>query len=99
MADIFLSYNREDQAVARRFAEAFEAQGLSVWWGATLRSGEAYDQVTEKALSHWQGADRRAKRSALRGNRARARLVDCWRASGNWGDFARPVGTDDFECW
>ena len=48
--DIFLSYNREDQATAQRFAKAFEAQGLSVWWDATLRSGEAYDQVTEKAL-------------------------------------------------
>jgi TolB-like protein len=49
-ADIFLSYNREDQAVAKRFAEAFEAAGLSVWWDATLRSGEAYDRVTEEAL-------------------------------------------------
>jgi TolB-like protein len=48
--DIFLSYTREDQAIAQRFAEAFEAQGLSVWWDATLRSGEAYDQVTEEAL-------------------------------------------------
>ncbi len=35
-----LSYNRVDQAVARRFAEAFEGQGLSVWWDMTLRSGE-----------------------------------------------------------
>ncbi len=50
MSDIFLSYNREDQAVARRFAEAFEREGLKVWWDATLRSGEAYDQVTERAL-------------------------------------------------
>lgn len=50
MPDIFLSYNREDQAAARRFADAFEANGFSVWWDATLRSGEAYDQVTEKAL-------------------------------------------------
>jgi TolB-like protein/Flp pilus assembly protein TadD len=48
--DIFLSYTREDQATAQRFAEAFQAQGLSVWWDATLRSGEAYDQVTEEAL-------------------------------------------------
>jgi TolB-like protein len=48
--DIFLSYAREDQATAQRFAEAFEAQGFSVWWDATLRSGEAYDQVTEDAL-------------------------------------------------
>jgi TolB-like protein len=50
MPDIFLSYTREDQATAQRFAEAFEAQGFSVWWDATLRSGEAYDQVTEEAL-------------------------------------------------
>ena len=25
-------------------------------------------------------------------------LVDYWRRSGNWGDYCRPVGTDDFEC-
>jgi TolB-like protein len=48
--DIFLSYNREDQAVAKRFAEEFEAAGMSVWWDVTLRSGEAYDTVTEDAL-------------------------------------------------
>jgi TolB-like protein/Flp pilus assembly protein TadD len=48
--DIFLSYTREDQTAAQRFAEAFEAQGFSVWWDVTLRSGEAYDQVTEEAL-------------------------------------------------
>ena len=50
MPDIFLSYNREDQATAQRFARAFEAQGFSVWWDVTLRSGEAYDEVTEEAL-------------------------------------------------
>ncbi len=50
MPDIFLSYSRDDQATARRFAEAFEREGLSVWWDQTLRSGENYDQVTESAL-------------------------------------------------
>ena len=50
MPDIFLSYNREDQTVARRFAEGFAAEGFEVWWDTTLRAGEAYDQVTEKAL-------------------------------------------------
>ena len=50
MTDIFLSYSRDDQATARRFAEAFEREGLSVWWDQTLNPGEAYDQVTEKAL-------------------------------------------------
>jgi TolB-like protein len=50
MPDVFLSYNREDAAVAKLFADAFTREGLEVWWDATLRSGEAYDQVTEKAL-------------------------------------------------
>lgn len=50
MADIFLSYNREDQATARLYADAFEAAGLSVWWDVTLRAGETYDVVTETAL-------------------------------------------------
>ena len=50
MNQIFLSYNREDQAVAKRFAEAFEREGLSIWWDTALRSGEAYDEVTEAAL-------------------------------------------------
>src|SRR5665213_2498843 len=25
-------------------------------------------------------------------------LVDYWRTSGNWGDYCKPVGKDDFEC-
>jgi TolB-like protein len=50
MPDIFLSYSREDQATAQRFAEGFEAQGFSVWWDVTLRPGETFDEVTEAAL-------------------------------------------------
>lgn len=49
-AEIFISYTREDQAIARHFAEAFVDAGLSVWWDVTLSSGDAYDQVTEEAL-------------------------------------------------
>ena len=25
-------------------------------------------------------------------------LVDYWRSTGNWGEYCRPVGDDDFEC-
>lgn len=49
--DIFLSYNREDIAQAKLFAKALAAEGFEVWWDQTLRSGEAYDRVTEKALT------------------------------------------------
>jgi adenylate cyclase len=48
--DIFLSYNREDAERAKHFAEGFAAEGLDVWWDVALRSGEAYDEVTENAL-------------------------------------------------
>jgi TolB-like protein len=49
-ADIFLSYSREDQVIARRFAEGLQREGFSVWWDQSLHSGEAYDKVTETAL-------------------------------------------------
>jgi TolB-like protein/predicted Zn-dependent protease len=50
MSDVFISYNREDLPTALRFREALEAGGLSVWWDQNLRSGENYDEVTERAL-------------------------------------------------
>ncbi len=50
MADVFISYNREDQHRARTIAEALQAEGLSVWWDSHLRAGQSYDEVTEKNL-------------------------------------------------
>ena len=50
MPDIFLSYSREDQATARRFAEAMEREGYGVWWDVALNPGETFDKVTEQAL-------------------------------------------------
>jgi eukaryotic-like serine/threonine-protein kinase len=50
LPNIFVSYSREDQAVARRYAEGLEREGFSVWWDQALTPGEAFDQVTEKAL-------------------------------------------------
>lgn len=50
MPDVFLSYSREDQATARRFAGALQREGFDVWWDQTLHTGDPYDQVTEQAL-------------------------------------------------
>lgn len=50
LSDVFLSYAREDQAVAFIFAEALEREGLRVWWDIALRSGDAYDETMEAAL-------------------------------------------------
>lgn len=48
MSAIFLSYNREDQARAKLFAEAFEEHGFKVWRNVGLRTGKAYDDVMER---------------------------------------------------
>jgi hypothetical protein len=48
--DILMSYNGEVQARPTLIAGVFAAQGLDVWCDAGLRNGEAYDQVTERAL-------------------------------------------------
>lgn len=51
MPDVFLSYSREDLATARRFADGLRREGFDVWWDQSLRSGEAFDRVTEEALN------------------------------------------------
>lgn len=48
--DIFLSYARQDRSVARTFAEALGEEGFSVWWDASLHSGETFDEVIEQRL-------------------------------------------------
>ena len=50
MADIFISYTREERSAARHFAECFTAEGFTVWWDAVLRSGQTFDEVIEKEL-------------------------------------------------
>ena len=49
-AEIFLSYARADQATARIFAECFAQEGFSVWWDASLHSGQTFDEVIEQNL-------------------------------------------------
>ena len=51
MPDLFLSYARDDQDIARRFAENLKREGFDVWWDQALNPGEAFDQVTEEALA------------------------------------------------
>jgi TolB-like protein/tetratricopeptide (TPR) repeat protein len=48
--DIFISYNRDDAAVAQAYRDALAQEGFEVWWDVTLSPGETYDEVTEAAL-------------------------------------------------
>src|SRR5262245_42855637 len=50
MSDIFISYKREEQAVARKLADALEKERWTVWWDPKLRAGERFNDVIEKAL-------------------------------------------------
>jgi hypothetical protein len=76
MTDIFLSYNREDQARAKLFAEGFEAQGFKVWWDVGLRTGKADDEVTETALRTAKAVVWSKKSVQSRWVRAEATLAD-----------------------
>ena len=50
MSDIFVSYAREDRAKVRPLAEALERHGWKVWWDRSIRAGEQFHEVIEKAL-------------------------------------------------
>ncbi len=50
MADIFISYKREEQPIARKLADVLQMKGFSVWWDLEVRAGERFDDVIDKAL-------------------------------------------------
>src|SRR5262245_21912295 len=50
MADIFISYRREDEGIARRLAELLEAAGFSVWWDRDIPPGFAFDNRIRQEL-------------------------------------------------
>lgn len=50
MADIFISYAREDAAWVEKLNRALEAQGYSVWWDRNLATGARYLKETEAQL-------------------------------------------------
>jgi hypothetical protein len=50
MSTVFLSYAREDEAVARTVAEALEKAGFAVWWDRQVPPGKTWDDVIGRAL-------------------------------------------------
>lgn len=51
MADLFLSYAREDRDCARALAKLLEGQGWTVWWDHNLLAGKPYAEVIDEQLS------------------------------------------------
>ncbi|MEM8487938.1 MAG: toll/interleukin-1 receptor domain-containing protein [Bacteroidota bacterium] len=54
MADIFISYKREDRKTTKALADALEKRRFSTWWDTRLATGESYDDVIETALDSAQ---------------------------------------------
>lgn len=50
MADIFISYKREDRDVAQRLSTALEHLGFDVWWDFELLSGDQFRHAIEKVI-------------------------------------------------
>ena len=51
MSDIFISYKREEQAQAKKLANALELEGWTVWWDPKLRAGDDFDKIIEAVLN------------------------------------------------
>ena len=50
MADIFLSYAREDLRQAEQLASALASAGWSIWWNRTLLPGQNFDEVIQNEI-------------------------------------------------
>ena len=56
MANIFISYSKQDQSEARLLAAFLEAEGYSVWWDTSLLSGDNFRQIIMEELAKARAA-------------------------------------------
>ena len=50
MADVFISYARDDQALAERLATEIKDHGWSVWWDHDIVAGHQFSEVIDREL-------------------------------------------------
>jgi adenylate cyclase len=50
VADIFVSYSRQDKALVAPLVAALEAEGWSVWWDPAITPGEEFDTLISREL-------------------------------------------------
>ena len=51
MSDIFLSYKKEEKAIAHIFAKALLSKHFSVWWDSKIDHGDVFDAAIQKELN------------------------------------------------
>jgi adenylate cyclase len=50
LADIFVSYSRQDKALVAPLVAALEAEGWTVWWDPEIAPGEEFDALISREL-------------------------------------------------
>lgn len=50
MADVFISYKREERALVERIAEQLKSLDISVWFDSRLPSGESFDEEINREI-------------------------------------------------
>ena len=56
MADVFISYKREDRPAAERLAGALRQLGFEVWWDLDLLSGDSFRNVIRAVIDQCKAA-------------------------------------------
>lgn len=51
MADVFVSYKREDRAAVTAVVEALRSEGFSVWWDDAIGPDRAFDEIIEREIA------------------------------------------------
>jgi hypothetical protein len=106
--DVFISYAREDQAIAARLAEHLESKGISVFFDASIRNGTDWRDKLEEKLAevacvlvlwseHSVGSEwvlEEADHGKSRQILVSARLDDCKLPIGH-----RRINTDELSNW
>lgn len=82
MADVFVSYAREDQARVRPLVETLENAGFSVWWDRSLEPGTSWTDVIDGELRRarcvvvvWSAAAVGSRWVSIEANEARRRGI------------------------
>lgn len=77
MADVFLSYAREDAGAAEKLARFLTSNGLDVWWDRRLRAADDIDKVIDRELAgrNADSADATRASAGTRESAARRTIV------------------------
>jgi adenylate cyclase len=108
VADIFVSYSRNDKALVAPLVAALEAEGWSVWWDPAITPGEEFDTLISRELDEaktlivvWteSSVDSRWVRGEARDGADRGVLVPVRFDNARLPIDFRAVHTSDLDGW